>query len=179
MSEQHADGTHQCDDCKAPLEDHEQGFCPHEIETGEMVMYSRLTDTYYRVTKWVEQGDGKFIALQKQPKTQSQDTGSDHHSDGDERVEQSQSGTDRPDPTEHPESCSKCGVHIGSFGGDYCDPCAREIRAKPPMQRCRSCGKHVPRDRMDDAIDVSPDDEYYPTIRYLCRGCAGGGGESA
>jgi len=66
-----------CDDCKASLDDHEQGFCPHEIETGEMGMYSRLTDTYYRVTKWVEQGDGRFIALEKQPKPQPQDAETD------------------------------------------------------------------------------------------------------
>ena len=68
------DGVEYCDDCKASLEDHEQGFCPHEIETGEMGMYSRLTDTYYRVTKWVDKGDGLFLALEKEPKDRSVDT---------------------------------------------------------------------------------------------------------
>lgn len=74
-SEQYSNAIENCDDCKAPLNEHEQGFCPHEIETGEIGMYSRLTDTYYRVTKWVEQGNGKFIALEKEPNSQSQQTG--------------------------------------------------------------------------------------------------------
>jgi len=29
----------------------------------------------------------------------------------------------------------------------------------------------------DGGVDrLAPDDEYYPTIRYLCRNCAGGDG---
>jgi len=80
---------------------------------------------------------------------------------------------DRPDPGEDPTLCSKCGVHIGAFGGEYCDPCEREIGAKPPIRRCVHCGQRAPQDQME-AIDVSTDDEYYPEFEYLCRGCAGG-----
>jgi len=82
-------------------------------------------------------------------------------------------GTDQRDPTDDPAACSKCGVHIGAFGGEYCDPCAREIGAKPPMERCMNCGQLAPQEQMED-IDVSPDDEYYPDMRYLCWDCAGG-----
>jgi len=81
---------------------------------------------------------------------------------------------ERPDPPEDPRACSKCGVHIGWGGDEYCDGCAREIGAKPPLERCMSCGRDAPRERMK-AIDVSPPDEYYPTMRYLCRSCSGGG----
>ena len=84
-------------------------------------------------------------------------------------------GTDRPDPADDPAACSKCGVHIGLASDDYCDPCAREIGTKPPMQRCMHCGKSYPQELMDD-IDISDEDEYYPEIRYLCADCAGGDG---
>ena len=57
----------QCEKCKAPIEEHEQGFCPHEIETGEMVMHSQLTGETYRVTKWVDKGDGNYVSLYKEP----------------------------------------------------------------------------------------------------------------
>lgn len=77
MNDTDSSGIEQCDDCKSPLGDHEQGFCPHEIESGEVGMYSRLTDTYYRVTKWVEQGDGKFIALEKESKDRTQQPDTD------------------------------------------------------------------------------------------------------
>ena len=82
-------------------------------------------------------------------------------------------GTKRPDPTEDPRACSVCGVYIGPFGDDYCDGCAREIGAKPPLERCIGCGQRAPQERMK-AIDVSLEDENYPEIRYLCRGCSGG-----
>ena len=85
---------------------------------------------------------------------------------------QSGGETERRDPTKDPRACSKCGVHTGAFGGDYCDLCAREIGAKPPMQRCMGCGQDVPQEQMK-TIDVSPEDGYYPDIRYLCRDCSG------
>jgi len=78
---------------------------------------------------------------------------------------------DRRDPADDPHACSKCGVYIGSFpDGDYCDGCAREIGAKPPLERCLHCGQDAPRERMQ-SVDLSADDEYYPQIEYLCPGC--------
>ena len=66
-----------------------------------------------------------------------------------------------------------CGVHIGLVGDDYCDPCAREIGAKPPMERCMHCDRDAPQEQMK-AVDISHGDEYYPVIRYICRSCSGG-----
>ena len=76
------------------------------------------------------------------------------------------------DPTEDPRACSHCGVHIG-LGDEYCEACAREIGAKPPMRQCVNCGQDAPEEQMK-TIDVSGPEEYYPEIRYLCRGCSGG-----
>lgn len=56
-----------CADCKAAMAYHAQGYCPHEIETGERFMTSPLTGETYRVTKWVEDGDGRMVALHKEP----------------------------------------------------------------------------------------------------------------
>jgi len=86
----------------------------------------------------------------------------------------SSDGRSRRDPTEEASACSKCGVYIGLFGGEYCDPCAREIGAKPPMERCLECGQDAPQELME-TVDISAPDEYYPKIRYLCRDCSGGG----
>lgn len=86
---------------------------------------------------------------------------------------QSEHDLDRPDPSEDPRACSKCGVHIGFLGGEYCDGCAREIGAKPPLRRCLNCGQRAPQEQME-SVDISTEDEYYPTIRYFCRGCPGG-----
>ena len=36
------------------------------IKTGEKRMWSELTGQEYRVTRWVEVGDGKIMALSKQ-----------------------------------------------------------------------------------------------------------------
>lgn len=89
--------------------------------------------------------------------------------------EWSDGGTERPDPADDPTLCSVCGVYLGSFPNeDYCDGCAREIGAKPPLRRCVECGTERPEENMV-AIDVSPPEEYYPTFEYLCRGCSGGG----
>jgi hypothetical protein len=77
---------------------------------------------------------------------------------------------DQRDPADDPAACSKCGTHIGAFGGEYCDGCAREIGAKPPLRRCIECGDRYPEDRMK-ALDVSLPDEYYPEFEYICQGC--------
>jgi len=82
-------------------------------------------------------------------------------------------GTERRDPTEDPRACSRCGVHIGFLGDNYCDPCAREIGARGEMVRCMGCGQDGPEGQME-SVDISEPDEYYPTIRYLCRDCSGG-----
>lgn len=60
-------GEELCPECKAAMRHHEQGFCPYEIETGERFMESELTGETYRVTRWVERGEGKVISLQKEP----------------------------------------------------------------------------------------------------------------
>jgi len=92
---------------------------------------------------------------------------------------ESTQNVDRRDPSDDPTACSKCGVHIDMWGGEYCDPCAREIGAKPPIERCLHCGARAPQEQME-SVDVSAPDEYYPEIRYLCWDCAGGdGGEGA
>lgn len=77
------------------------------------------------------------------------------------------------DPADDPNACSLCGVHIGAFGGEFCDGCARELGAKPPLRRCVECGAEAPEPRMT-AIDVSPPEAYEPTFEYLCHGCSGG-----
>jgi len=82
-------------------------------------------------------------------------------------------GTDRRDPTDDARACSLCGVHIGLWSDEYCDPCAREIGAKPPMERCLHCGRNAPQELME-SVDISTPDEYYPEIRHLCRDCSGG-----
>jgi len=77
------------------------------------------------------------------------------------------------DPRNDPNACSKCGVYIGSFpDDDYCEPCAREIGVKPPMERCLHCGQDAPQEVMEP-INLAGDDEYYPKIKYLCGGCSG------
>jgi len=81
-------------------------------------------------------------------------------------------GTERPDPTEDLAACSKCGVHIGFGGDEYCDGCAREIGAKPPLRRCEHCGQRAPEEHMT-AVDVSGPDEYYPEFIHFCPSCGG------
>ena len=76
------------------------------------------------------------------------------------------------DPTDDPAACSKCGCHIGLGGSDYCDGCAREVGEKPPIRVCMGCGDRGPQEQME-TVDVSPEDEYYPDIQYLCRSCGG------
>ena len=43
-----------------------QGHDPSDVETGEKYLESPLTGNTYRVTKWVDQGEGKFIAIEKE-----------------------------------------------------------------------------------------------------------------
>jgi len=81
--------------------------------------------------------------------------------------------TDRRDPTEDARACSRCGVHIGLWSDEYCDPCAREIGVRGEMIQCMGCGQDGPEEHME-SVDISEPDEYYPTIRYLCRDCSGG-----
>jgi len=82
-------------------------------------------------------------------------------------------GSEGRDPLDDPRACSRCGVHIGFHGDDYCEPCAREIGVKPPIVRCMHCDQRGPQEQME-SVDISTPDEYYPTIRYLCRDCSGG-----
>jgi len=79
----------------------------------------------------------------------------------------------RRDPTKDPRACSRCGVHIGFIGDEYCDPCARENGTKPPMQRCLHCGRDAPQELMK-SVDISTSDECSPEIRHLCQDCTGG-----
>jgi len=78
------------------------------------------------------------------------------------------------DPDDDPRACSKCGVHIGLLGSEYCEPCKREMGAKPPMEQCTGCGRTAPREQMEN-IDLSRADEY-PKAEYLCPDCASGDG---
>lgn len=39
---------------------------PEDVETGARIAYSALTDTTYLVTKWVDQGDGDIVSLEKE-----------------------------------------------------------------------------------------------------------------
>lgn len=87
-----------------------------------------------------------------------------------------QENAGRPHPSANdPECCSRCGTYIGRFNSDdYCDGCAREVGAKPPIRQCYGCNRDAPEKEMK-AIDVSPHEDYYPDIRYLCRDCERGG----
>lgn len=42
------------------------GYPEEEIETGERIACSELTGRRYRVTKWVDLGDGKIVSLHKE-----------------------------------------------------------------------------------------------------------------
>jgi len=80
--------------------------------------------------------------------------------------------SEKRDPAEDPRACSLCGTHIGFSSDEYCDGCAREVGAKPPLERCMDCGNRGPQEQMK-SVDISTEDEYYPEIRYLCRSCSG------
>lgn len=60
--------------------EYEQGYPVEDIETGEKILTSPITGHRYRVTRWVNKGDGKFVALEKQrigrhPNTDNHPTG--------------------------------------------------------------------------------------------------------
>jgi hypothetical protein len=38
-----------------------------QIETGTRVLQSPTTGIVYRVTKWIDKGDGKYVAVEKEP----------------------------------------------------------------------------------------------------------------
>jgi hypothetical protein len=44
----------------------EQGYPNDQIETGEIHKQSPITGDLYRVTKWVDKGDGRIVALEKE-----------------------------------------------------------------------------------------------------------------
>ncbi len=44
-----------------------QGHPAEAVETGEKIMQSPMTDTLYRVTRWVEKGDDRVVAIDKEP----------------------------------------------------------------------------------------------------------------
>lgn len=37
-----------------------------EVKTGDRIMKSPITNTWYRVTKWREKGEGKVQAIEKE-----------------------------------------------------------------------------------------------------------------
>jgi len=41
-------------------------FCDDCLQTGEIITQSELTDCWYRVTKWIDKGDGKILSLVKE-----------------------------------------------------------------------------------------------------------------
>lgn len=43
-----------------------QGYPEEDIETGERIMESPITGNRYRVTKWVDKGEGKAVAIEKE-----------------------------------------------------------------------------------------------------------------
>jgi len=49
-----------------------QGYSEEKVETGEKYMKSYLGERWYKVTKWVQKGEDKFIALEKEPVEKSE-----------------------------------------------------------------------------------------------------------
>jgi len=167
MSAESTDGTERngtaviCQDC--PYQDvwypvrTERQKCKHDlVHEGHTVEYTDPEELSKVVTM-----DGEVVKRLDEQAELVTDGGS---VEGD---------TEQRDPTEDPAACSICGVHIGAFGSDYCDGCAREIGEKPPLERCMHCGQRAPRNHME-SVDISPEDEYYPEIRYFCPDCSGG-----
>lgn len=46
--------------------DHALGWPEEDVESGEKHLRSPLTGKLYRVTKWIDKGDGEYIAIQKE-----------------------------------------------------------------------------------------------------------------
>lgn len=83
---------------------------------------------------------------------------------------------DRPDPEDDPFACSICGCYLSELqrvrGDDHCESCKREHDPTHVIHNCLGCGREALQEQME-AIDISPPDEYYPEVRYLCRDCDG------
>jgi len=86
--------------------------------------------------------------------------------------------SEKRDLAEDPRACSLCGTLLAFSSDEYCDHCARQVGAKPPLERCMHCGNGGPQEQME-SVDISTEDEYYPEIRYLCRSCSGSDTNSA
>lgn len=84
------------------------------------------------------------------------------------------------DPEDDPFSCSRCGHPLGLTtkieGGEYCESCQREHDMNPDMVTCTGCGRYASAERMEP-VDVTPPDEYYPKVEYVCWDCSGGEGQ--
>lgn len=61
MTEEQSQQPHAEDDSRTL-----QGFPEEDVETGEIIATSQTTGNRYRVTKWVDHGDGKITALHKE-----------------------------------------------------------------------------------------------------------------
>lgn len=62
MSERSTSGT----DRALSAEGSMYGYDEDEIETGERLAFSEMTETLYRLTKWVDLGDGKLVSIHKE-----------------------------------------------------------------------------------------------------------------
>lgn len=82
----------------------------------------------------------------------------------------------RPDPEDDPFACDICGHYLSELKrlkGELCDSCQREYEPSPSMATCVGCGRYASTEHME-AIDVSPPDDYYPKVEYVCRDCQEG-----
>lgn len=71
--------------------------------------------------------------------------------------------------SDDPYACNMCGCRV-SIREDYCDACARDIGAKPPLISCYHCGDRYEEQQME-SIDLSAPDELYPDIKHICSKC--------
>ncbi len=51
--------------CGEPSSDHQKGWCPHEIETGQRILRDEHGRVTHVVTAWVDVGEPHFIPLKK------------------------------------------------------------------------------------------------------------------
>ena len=47
--------------------DNFEGYHESQVETGEIIRESPITGEQFRVTRWVDKGDGRIVALEKEP----------------------------------------------------------------------------------------------------------------
>lgn len=163
LEEEHAPD---CDDCGRRTD--LRGIQESGTGTGYLIQWicPECEPDRVQIASGIPEG---FEIVPTEPDDQEQKTLAEAVTDGGT----SECGRDRRDPSEDPHACSVCGVYIGFGADEYCDGCAREIGAKPPLVQCMGCGQEGPREQME-TIDISRPGEYYPAIRYLCRGCSGG-----